>query len=256
MSMLLLMGDEATPGSLFANGEQGLWIDPSDFSTMFQDAAGTTPVTAVGQPVGLIRDKSGRGNNVTQSTDASRPTLEQDTNGLYHLKFDGADDYMLSPSINSGANKLTVVAGFRKVSDATRGIICGLSTDISANNGAFRITAPASNAGTNITFSSKGTTAQTANSNAYPSPVSVVETGIGDISGDTAQMRINGAVITTNTGDQGTGNYLNYPIYIGGYPSSFFFSGRIYGVIIRFAQSTATQVVQTESYMNRMTRAY
>jgi hypothetical protein len=35
------------PRLLFANGEQGVWYDPSDFSTVFQDAAGTTPVTAV-----------------------------------------------------------------------------------------------------------------------------------------------------------------------------------------------------------------
>jgi len=43
---------------LFAAGEQGVWYDPSDFSTMFQDSAGTTPITAVEQPVGLILDKS------------------------------------------------------------------------------------------------------------------------------------------------------------------------------------------------------
>ena len=46
-----------SPASLFANGEQGLWYDVGDFSTLFQDAAGTTPVTAVEQPVGLILDK-------------------------------------------------------------------------------------------------------------------------------------------------------------------------------------------------------
>ncbi|MEP6587516.1 MAG: hypothetical protein ABJA84_02005 [Polaromonas sp.] len=44
--------------ALFAYGEQGAWLDPSDFSTLFTDSAGTTPVTAVGQPVGLMLDKS------------------------------------------------------------------------------------------------------------------------------------------------------------------------------------------------------
>lgn len=44
--------------SLFAANEPGVWYDPSDLTTMFQDAAGTTPVTAVEQPVGLILDKS------------------------------------------------------------------------------------------------------------------------------------------------------------------------------------------------------
>ena len=31
---------------LWRNGEQGVWYDPSDLSTMFQDAAGTLPVYA------------------------------------------------------------------------------------------------------------------------------------------------------------------------------------------------------------------
>jgi hypothetical protein len=43
---------------LFAAGEAGAWYDPSDTTTLFQDSAGTTPVTAVEQPVGLILDKS------------------------------------------------------------------------------------------------------------------------------------------------------------------------------------------------------
>lgn len=44
--------------SLFANGEQGFFYDPNDLSTMYQDAAGTVPVTGAGQPVGLVLDKS------------------------------------------------------------------------------------------------------------------------------------------------------------------------------------------------------
>lgn len=64
-----------TINSLFSKNEQGVWYDPSDFSTMFQDAAGTTPVTAVEQPVGRILDKSGRGNHATQTTTTSRPVL-------------------------------------------------------------------------------------------------------------------------------------------------------------------------------------
>jgi len=44
--------------SLFANGEQGFAYDPNDLSTMFQDAAGNIPVTAAGNPVGLLLDKN------------------------------------------------------------------------------------------------------------------------------------------------------------------------------------------------------
>ena len=50
--------DDMIADALFGAGEQGVWLDPSDLTTMFQDAAGTTPVTAPGQPVGLRLDKS------------------------------------------------------------------------------------------------------------------------------------------------------------------------------------------------------
>ena len=44
--------------SLFWDGSQGWWYDDDDTSTLFQDSAGTTPVTAVEQFVGLQLDKS------------------------------------------------------------------------------------------------------------------------------------------------------------------------------------------------------
>jgi hypothetical protein len=47
-----------SPADLFSAGEQGAWYDPSDLSTLFDDSAGTTPVTAVEQFVGLMLDKS------------------------------------------------------------------------------------------------------------------------------------------------------------------------------------------------------
>ena len=47
-----------SPSALFASGEVGVWYDPSDFSTMFVESTGVTPVTAVGQSVGLLLDKS------------------------------------------------------------------------------------------------------------------------------------------------------------------------------------------------------
>lgn len=62
------------PAVLFALAEPGVWYDPSDLTTLFQDTAGTQPVTTAGQSVALMLDKSGRGNHATQSILASRPT--------------------------------------------------------------------------------------------------------------------------------------------------------------------------------------
>ncbi len=49
---------EFSPLDLFAGGKQGAWYDPSDKTTLFQDVAGTVPVTKDGDPVGLMLDKS------------------------------------------------------------------------------------------------------------------------------------------------------------------------------------------------------
>ena len=65
---------------LFGAGEQGGWYDVADMSTLFQDSAGATPVTAVEQPVGRMLDKSGRGNHATQSTTTKRPVLSRRVN--------------------------------------------------------------------------------------------------------------------------------------------------------------------------------
>lgn len=128
------LSDLFSPLSLFANGEQGVWYDPSDFTTMFQDSAGTTPVTAVEQPVGRILDKSGRGNHATQSTGTKRPVLSARYNQLvgtttlatqnvttvatdYILSFTGAGSITLSGTkiqagITAGTNTITgVTAG-------------------------------------------------------------------------------------------------------------------------------------------------
>jgi len=61
-----------TPAALFAGGQQGVWYEPKP-EYLYQDAAGTVPVTVDGDPVGLMLDVSGNGNHATQSTSAARP---------------------------------------------------------------------------------------------------------------------------------------------------------------------------------------
>ena len=93
MGLLLLMGGSSfSPASLFANGEQGGWYDPSDFTTLFQNSNGTTAVAAPGDPVGYIADKSGRGNHRTQSTSGSRPLLARLPDGIRRNLFTYSED--------------------------------------------------------------------------------------------------------------------------------------------------------------------
>lgn len=48
----------ALASKLFSNGELGLYYDTNDLYYMYQDMAGSIPVTTAGQQVGLILDKS------------------------------------------------------------------------------------------------------------------------------------------------------------------------------------------------------
>lgn len=99
-----------SPLSLFASGEQGAWYDPSDLSTMFQDSAGTTPVTAAGQNVRRINDKSGNGNDIIITGGIP---LYQNPLGIYYLE--GNSHYGTSySSVNLSAfNSISIIVGFK-----------------------------------------------------------------------------------------------------------------------------------------------
>lgn len=247
-----------SPLSLFAAGEQGAWYDPSDFSTMFQDSAGTTPVTAAGQPVGLILDKSGRANHASQANGAQCPILSQDTGGRYFLLFDGVDDGMATAAFTPGSDKLQLFAGARKLSDAATGMIVELGASASSNVASFFLAGPRT-ALANYGFRSQGSLfAVGVDASPYVAPISNVVTGIGDIAADTCIIRVNGTQIASGVNDQGTGNYGTYPLYIGRRGGTVNpFNGRLYSMIIRFGSSlAATTIAQAESWVNAKTGAY
>lgn len=246
-----------SPGVIFAAGEPGFWYDPSDLSTLFQDAAGTTPVTAAGQSVGLVLDKSGRGNHATQSTSLSRPTYQVDSNGRGYLLFDGSDDFLITPTITPGTDKAQVFAGVRKLSDAARGMVAELGINTVQ---AWRLEAPNTTGSIYYSFTSTGGTSAFAGdiNAARAAPTTNVLAGIGDIAADTSILRVNGAQAATSPTDQGTGNYSNYPVYIGRRGgTSLPFNGRIYSLICRFGSNlTVDQIAQTEAWVNSKTGAY
>lgn len=100
------------PAQLFFGGRQGGWYDPSDLTTLFQDTAGTVPVTADGQLVALMRDKSGNSNHLTQPSVSSRPTYKA-AGGLRWLAFDGVDDVLASTNLLSVTGDFVISGGFQ-----------------------------------------------------------------------------------------------------------------------------------------------
>jgi len=121
MSLMAGLKSSASPAALFANGEPGVWYDPSDITTLFQDSAGTTPVTAAGQPVGKMLDKSGRGNHATQSNSTQRPIygINPITGTRNLLTYTEQFDNAAWTLDNSGATNPVVTANFGAAPDGT-----------------------------------------------------------------------------------------------------------------------------------------
>lgn len=69
------------------------WYDPSDLTSLFQDAAMSVPVVADGDPVGAVLDKSGNGYHLTQATANGRPTYRS-SGGTSWIEGDGVDDQL------------------------------------------------------------------------------------------------------------------------------------------------------------------
>lgn len=377
--------------ALFASGEQGAWYEPSlAGGTLFQDSAGTTPVTAVGQPVGLMLDKrlglvlggeiipqplnfasgwvtlgalssetansftntSGAGagksfslagllttkayrvsvgytksdavtqigafantastpfsvataasgtlsataypgangvfylrlggnatvtidnvsvrelpgNHATQPAAINRPVLQIDGNGKYYLAFNGTNSWMSTAAIDfSGTDKMTVVAGLRKLSDAAIGAVVELSAAPPVNNGAITIQAPYDAATGNYGFGLRGDANFTAfSAAAYSAPTSNAVTAMFDIAGADRSTevfaRVNGVIPSLSArgaSPAGGGNFGNYPLYIGARAgSSMFANMNLYGLVVRGALSSDPQIASAERFMNSKTGAY
>jgi hypothetical protein len=168
-----------------------------------------------------------------------------------YLFFDGVNDSMSTSSINfTSTDKMNVFAGVRKLSDAAAASLIEHSVSIAGNAGAIGVFAPITAA--NYRFASKGVTQASADTLAnFAAPISNVLTGIGDIAGDNATLRVDGTQAATSATDQGTGNYLAYPLYIGARAgTSLFFSGHLYGLIARFGANLDTgQISSTETWV-------
>ena len=237
--------------ALFSNGEQGAWYDISDLSTLFQED-GTTPA-AVGEEVGKVLDKSGNGNHLVQTTATLCPILQVE-NGRYYLDFDGGDGLRTSSTVDfTGTDSMTVCAGVRKdVLDT--GVIAELSTNVTGNTGAFRL-ASISTASGQYRYQSRGDgTVQAANASPFGVGTNVL-TGISDISDPVATIRVDGTQEATVTDSQGAGNYRDDYLNVGARnnAASVHLDGRIYGLVVRGATCTDSELAALEAYVARKT---
>ena len=168
---------------------------------------------------------------------------------LGYLFFDGVNDWMVTPTITPGTDKVQVFAGVRKLSDAAAAVIAETSANSDTNAGSTYLVASVTSG--NYQYQSGGTTRVAAAVSGYVAPITNVITGLGDIAGDLTTMRINGTQVVQSTSDQGTGNYLAYPMYIGRRGGTALpFNGHLFPLIVRFGPNlTTARIAATETWV-------
>lgn len=159
-----------------------------------------------------------------------------DTKGFpNYLKFDGVDDFLQTNNIDfTATNEMSLFAGVRipygVVTGNTYQAVVELSTNTGANNGAFVLSTPhgAFNA---CQYSSRGITRSDNVFSSIETDKRVI-TAKSKISSNLNSVRVNGGVYRNTGTVQGTGNYGNYPLYIGSRAGTTLpFNGHIYGLI-------------------------
>lgn len=237
-------GGSFSPNAAFFAGAPGVAYDLSDASKLYVDSARTVQVATAGDLIGSVTDLSGNGYHASQATGGQKASWQT----TYAL-FDGVDDGLATPSINfTGTDKVTVVVGLRKLSDAAAGSFVELGTS-GANT--FGGRAPVSAAANNYNAMSAGSAVAQANvteaSVAAPN-TSVIAT-LGDIAADSLVMRINGVQRATSAADQGAGTYQNGILYIGRRGGTALpFNGRIYRMIVIGRALNATELARAEKW--------
>jgi hypothetical protein len=210
---------------------------------------------------------SGTVNDAQLELGAARTTYQTVTNDGYNvteagvtslpcLFFDGVNDFLVTPTITPGIDKAQVFAGVRKLSDGATGIVVESSEIVDTNAGSFFVSAPHT---TTIRYAtlSRGSAAFSnllladTSSSSFNAPVSNVVRANYDIAGDTTVFAINGSIVETVTANQGTGNYLAYPLYIGRRGgASLSLNGNIYSLIVRFGTNLdAGTITSTETWV-------
>lgn len=232
--------------SLFGNGEQGAMFIPQPTvlgeQVLYQDAAGTTPVTSDGDPVGLMQDLSGNSNHASQETSAARPLYRTDGE-LHWLEFDGVDDHMTSGPVVLGSD-IVVSASANKLADTTGAICSGnssLSTGQPRDNFTLRFPRSSSQNGALFaTISGNYPTAYEEGASAGARKDVITGAKV------TAQNYLfTAGQLAAQVASEATA-FTTPAIYVGGHDLGQF-SGHLYGLVLRAGDLQYR--VQTEQYL-------
>jgi hypothetical protein len=246
-------GDITVPSQTLISAAPGFAYDISNISTLWQDTAGTIPVTEPGDPVARVDDVSSRGNHATQNVGTSMPTYQVDANGKGYLQFDGLDDFLVTPSIDLSAHQqaLLLFAFYRDAYAA--GVLMEQTALYTGTPGAWL--ANVTGAG-NVTFAARGS-ATNAAASATPGtvPGPFVAASLVDVNAATAadafrNARLNGTAFQLSASVNPTNTSLaNAAVYIAARAgTSLFLQGRFYGAVVRGGNVPLTTQQALEDY--------
>ena len=171
-------------------------------------------------------------------TEAGVPTC-------HYCRYDGANTSMSTAAIDfTATDKMSAFAGASRIG-TTSGVLVEWGAGVPSGLPGFFFYRPSP---TEIMFRSSGTIEVTVT--ATPATQNSVFTGLGDIGGDRATLRINGAQVGQNTNNQGTGTYGSYPLFLGRRNNSNLpFNGRDYGIIVVGKAASAGEITDTETWL-------
>jgi hypothetical protein len=233
--------------AVLATAANRLWLDVAAPAALFADAACTTPVTAAGQPVGCLNDRSGLGHHATQSTAGQRPVAAV-TAGSLGPSFDGVDDWLTfsAASLPTGTAVSTAfLVAAEDEADLTSGWKVALSWGYDAMNGEREIFKDSGTA--NAYVDDGGTTTLTDGgvfTSGAPQLVAAQHSGTS-MSVWTAGRPGTSTAVTINTGT------VRGVIGAEQWGPSFFWPGRIQEVIVLDTALTAAQRRTVETYLAR-----
>ena len=154
--------------------------------------------------------------------------------GQNYLQFDGVDDFLQTNNIDfTATDKVSLFAGVQRLSDATNyQAIVDFGVNPTASNGSFSMIATGVSVGAGFTFESRGTVWASKKFNYSFAQGNAVICGKADILNKILHIQINSAQGQQGLINQGTGNYSNYPLYIGRRGgTSLPFNGHLYSLI-------------------------
>lgn len=237
--VLLLDELQSLIDTLFDNGEQGAMYIPKPVvrgeQALFQDAAGTIPVTADGDPVGMMKDISGNENHAVQEVSAERPLYRTD-GARNWIEFDGEGDQLISAFSNGQTTSMTSAVR----ADNDNGVFLGNTTSRPRWYMQAHVTGPGIRFGVVQSFA------------ATDIDLSVVP---GVCTAQKAQGAADSAYVneealtSTDSGDINEGLY-----HLGGF-GSYNSKCDMYGVVLRGALLTGDELRDLRNYLETLTGA-